>query len=197
MNDMLRLCADDDAVRCQNCDWNGVGAALGTILDFEQRVHAGEITPAGECPKCGALAIIEPIEVEPAPLTESLYRVTVRQDAYINHVTLVRAESPAHAVERALDGWNGDESIKFVDEGATGFDDAYCDSEDDVELIEAEQEADEEADFAKVLAGETSKPKVWLATYEHKHGREVRIFSTESKAIAWRIGIAIEEVEVE
>lgn len=85
-----------------------------------------------------------------------LYRVTVRQDAWINHVTLIRAESAADACEAALDGWNGDETIKFVDEGATGFDDGQCDPEDDVELVPVEREAEDETDFAKSLAGEDS-----------------------------------------
>lgn len=124
-----------------------------------------------------------------------LYRAQVRQDAYIYHVTLIRAESAADACEAALDGWNGDETIKFVDEGATGFDDGECD-EDDVELVPVECEAEDEADFAKSLAGEQpAAPKVWLATYEHKHGHDVRIFRTEAAADAWRARVADESWE--
>ena len=51
---------DDDATcACGNCGWEGKAADLDPISDFEQRVMAGEICPAGQCPKCGALAHIK------------------------------------------------------------------------------------------------------------------------------------------
>lgn len=50
---------DDQAstpVVCSDCGWTGPIYATKIILNFRERVLAGEIVPAGECPKCGALA---------------------------------------------------------------------------------------------------------------------------------------------
>ncbi len=52
------LCEDADAVECANCDWRGTGAECNEISDFGSRVSAGEVCPAGECPKCGSLASV-------------------------------------------------------------------------------------------------------------------------------------------
>jgi hypothetical protein len=52
------LCDDNAKVACAGCGWTGVGLALAPIFDFEKRVRAGEICPAGQCPKCGALAYL-------------------------------------------------------------------------------------------------------------------------------------------
>lgn len=56
MSQMMVLCGDHCKVECQNCDWTGTGADLDLISDFENRVVAGEIVPAGQCPVCCALA---------------------------------------------------------------------------------------------------------------------------------------------
>ena len=50
------LCNSSDKVECSNCVWRGHGVDLEMISDFEIRVSAGETVPAGQCPKCGALA---------------------------------------------------------------------------------------------------------------------------------------------
>lgn len=42
--------------RCQNCRWTGNTFQLNPIHRYADRVHPGEIAPAGECPECGALA---------------------------------------------------------------------------------------------------------------------------------------------
>lgn len=51
---------DTRRVECQNCDWTGTVAELGCQLeevpDLFERIDIGEIVPAGECPRCGALA---------------------------------------------------------------------------------------------------------------------------------------------
>jgi hypothetical protein len=44
---------------CGNCDWVGPIADLNDITDVQERVQAGEVTPAGECPECGALAHLD------------------------------------------------------------------------------------------------------------------------------------------
>jgi hypothetical protein len=43
------------AVKCENCSWRGDLADTNEIDDFWERVNAGEIMPAGQCPECGAL----------------------------------------------------------------------------------------------------------------------------------------------
>lgn len=54
----LFLCSEDENVACDDCEWNGKGADMEMIGDFEERVYAGEICPAGECPECGALVYL-------------------------------------------------------------------------------------------------------------------------------------------
>lgn len=46
----------DRDCKCGNCDWTGPESALQPIQHLSERVSAGETMPAGECPKCGALA---------------------------------------------------------------------------------------------------------------------------------------------
>jgi len=49
---------DNAAVECDNCGWTGIGSRLNMISDIEQRLDAGGIIPAGQCPDCGALAYL-------------------------------------------------------------------------------------------------------------------------------------------
>lgn len=43
-------------VVCQNCHWQGLsGTGVAPIPDLEDRLVPGDIVPACECPKCGAL----------------------------------------------------------------------------------------------------------------------------------------------
>jgi hypothetical protein len=49
---------DQTPVECGDCDWTGSACDLDGISDYEQRVAPGEPTPAGQCPKCAALAYI-------------------------------------------------------------------------------------------------------------------------------------------
>ena len=42
--------------RCDNCDWTGLSQELEDIVDIQERINAGCIVPAGECPCCNALA---------------------------------------------------------------------------------------------------------------------------------------------
>lgn len=64
MSQVMVLCDPDAKVACQDCDWEGFGADLDMICDFEDRVCAGEIVPAGQCPECGVLCHVvgEPLE---------------------------------------------------------------------------------------------------------------------------------------
>lgn len=53
---------DEDADRpcqCNLCDWTGPESAVTQpVRDLHERVEAGDEMPVGECPKCGALALL-------------------------------------------------------------------------------------------------------------------------------------------
>lgn len=52
--------------RCENCGWNGFLGdviVLGDVPDLAERISPGEEVPAGECPDCGALAHLDPVQV--------------------------------------------------------------------------------------------------------------------------------------
>lgn len=44
---------------CDNCGHECPAAELEAIADLEQRLDAGGSVPAGQCPKCGALAYLK------------------------------------------------------------------------------------------------------------------------------------------
>lgn len=46
---------DTAKVECADCDWTGTEEDCHPIQYLAQRVQRGEVVPAGECPKCGAL----------------------------------------------------------------------------------------------------------------------------------------------
>lgn len=51
--------AKHQIVECANCHWKGNETQTKEIQDFWERApDAGEEMPAGECPKCGALAFV-------------------------------------------------------------------------------------------------------------------------------------------
>lgn len=52
---------DDDAaeVACASCNWTGPIYETEGVRNIWARISAGEIVPAGECPKCGALTHIK------------------------------------------------------------------------------------------------------------------------------------------
>lgn len=49
---------EEAAVECDNCDWTGEFTQLNEIKDPHERMDPGCPIPAGECPKCGALAYL-------------------------------------------------------------------------------------------------------------------------------------------
>jgi hypothetical protein len=44
---------------CANCDWKGDAEKLDMITDIQERITAGGVVPAGQCPECGALAYLD------------------------------------------------------------------------------------------------------------------------------------------
>ena len=52
---------DTRPVTCQDCGWKGTVAQCEPIAPrhLPERVAAGDIMPAGECPECGASAMLD------------------------------------------------------------------------------------------------------------------------------------------
>ena len=51
---------DDKAVAvCDNCLLSCSVASLDPIVDLGQRLDAGGVVPAGQCPACGALSYLK------------------------------------------------------------------------------------------------------------------------------------------
>lgn len=69
--------ADGTPCECANCGWRGPARALGPIADYEERVSPGELTPAGECPQCGALSYLTRPRGPPMKPTRT-HHITVR-----------------------------------------------------------------------------------------------------------------------
>lgn len=50
---------EDATCRCSNCEHECSFGRVGAISGFQERVSPGEICPAGECPRCGALMYLK------------------------------------------------------------------------------------------------------------------------------------------
>jgi hypothetical protein len=61
MTDFREDVAGNPEVYCQNCPWTGHMADVQPMEDMAARIAPGEIVPAGECPKCGALCQLVPL----------------------------------------------------------------------------------------------------------------------------------------
>ena len=48
---------------CDECDWAGTQFDMNPIDDVHQRVEPGELMPAGQCPRCGALLGVDDADV--------------------------------------------------------------------------------------------------------------------------------------
>lgn len=56
LKDQVIAAANERKVACADCDWTGNEEECNPIQHISERVGAGEIMPAGECPECGAVA---------------------------------------------------------------------------------------------------------------------------------------------
>jgi len=75
---------------CDNCDWKGTVDDMAPIDDIAERVHPGELHPAGQCPLCRAL-----IEVADADVDEHTLRhcVDIHRRRAIEHAIKQLADS--------------------------------------------------------------------------------------------------------
>lgn len=80
---------DTRPVTCQDCGWQGTVAQCEPIAPryLPERVAAGDVMPAGECPECGASAMLDPERTEPCieivtvPVPERATHLGVRSTA--------------------------------------------------------------------------------------------------------------------
>ena len=80
---------DTRPVTCQDCGWKGTVAQCEPIAPryLPERVPAGDVMPAGECPECGASAMLDQDKPEPCveivtvPLPERASHFGVRSTA--------------------------------------------------------------------------------------------------------------------
>ena len=79
----------DRPVTCRECGWKGIVAHCEPIAPryLPERVAAGGVMPAGECPECGNNAMLDPeqsepcIEIATVPLPERATHFRVRSTA--------------------------------------------------------------------------------------------------------------------
>ena len=80
---------DTRTVTCQDCGWKGTVAHCEPIAPryLPERVAAGDIMPAGECPECGASAMLDAdrphpwVQIVTVPLPERATHFGVRSTA--------------------------------------------------------------------------------------------------------------------
>ena len=66
------------------------------------------------------------------------FKVTLRRDAWVNYSATIEAETPEDAAAAAERAWKeGDESVKFEEDGVSEFDDVMCDPDECEEEKEA------------------------------------------------------------
>ncbi len=56
MSDVKRKVSE--MFNCDNCDWEGGEEKLDDVCDLFERVHPGDVMPAGQCPECQALCFV-------------------------------------------------------------------------------------------------------------------------------------------
>ena len=88
----------DKPVSCDGCAWTGVAEQLRPIDRLAERIHPGEVVPAGECPKCGALAHLQGLaRPELLEVLENMaYHIQNMLDAY------TEAQNPAADIQGIL-----------------------------------------------------------------------------------------------
>lgn len=62
----------NEKAQCQDCGWEGDAGACHPLRDVAERVAPGEEMPAGECPRCGAAAMLVRARNAPAVRIETL-----------------------------------------------------------------------------------------------------------------------------
>lgn len=80
---------------CDGCDWRGAAEELDDIDRLHERLDAGGVVPAGECPACGALAYIDKDQTPPVEL--AYYDVTFQRSSWEEVCIRVKASKPYEA----------------------------------------------------------------------------------------------------
>ena len=106
---------DTRAVTCQDCGWKGTVAHCEPIAPryLPGRVPAGDVMPAGQCPECGASAVLDPDRPEPC-----IEIVTVTAPERATHFGVrSTAQSLANVMWQSSSPW----SYRLQDLDRSGF----------------------------------------------------------------------------
>tara|TARA_B100000929_G_scaffold214052_1_gene171014 strand:+ start:8673 stop:10298 length:1626 start_codon:yes stop_codon:yes gene_type:complete len=99
LKDQIVTAANERKVACANCEWIGDEDECRPIEHISERVMPGEIMPAGECPKCGAVAHI----ISDEDAEEMGYRKIIRKEVESIRKDFDNAEDKGHRPEDTMD----------------------------------------------------------------------------------------------
>ena len=74
--------------KCQCCNWTGPADLCGPLKNAWERVHPGDVMPAGECPVCNASAMI--VEDDEGPSVKIVTRTDPALATHIGSETSAR-----------------------------------------------------------------------------------------------------------
>ena len=74
--------------QCQSCNWTGPADDCGPLKNAWERVHPGDVMPVGECPVCGASAMI--VEDDDGPSVKIVTRTDPALATHIGSKTSAR-----------------------------------------------------------------------------------------------------------
>ena len=106
---------DDRPVTCQDCGWKGTVRQTEPLAPrhLPERVLPGDVMPAGDCPECGASAMLDPDTTKPA-----LRIATMPNPEQATHFAArPAARSLVHVMATAIDR----HSYRVQDMGRHGF----------------------------------------------------------------------------
>lgn len=106
---------DDRPVTCQNCGWNGTVRQCEPIAarHLAERVPAGDVMPAGDCPECGASAMLDRPDTGPAVAI-----VTVTSPERASHFGV---RSTAQSLANVMWALRNNRDYPIQDMGPAGF----------------------------------------------------------------------------
>lgn len=76
---------------CQSCDWEGPISDADACRDIWSRLEAGDESPAGDCPVCGAFAMLAKTAPTAQPLPPLIDRLKALIAEGLDFSTMVRA----------------------------------------------------------------------------------------------------------
>ena len=166
---------EDAACTCGNCAWTGAAADLKPIQSAGERLEAGEETPAGECPECGALAYLDSVALENDKRASALAAGRAMLAA-LERLTLYHDKDEAF-LESCVD-YPAVTERTYAQMEAEFWDAART-------AIAAAQAAGITTDGAQA-----EPPRLYITTYTNRHGSGTRAFTTEAARDTYSYALA-------